>query len=188
MRTPQYVPIAWTLTWSLASDLGRAALQYLVLDFAPVPFDGLARIAFDAEQALNFSWPAALVGAALVVYLRRRAWPAAVVWLVVSFASAASYPELRAAQRLTAHAFTWTAAMLVVVYAAWESYVVRRHVWRAPQQALGILSSGTLSVSVVVLWTRDPVGDWCVARYVQMVALGLLMVYQVVQLRSRSNQ
>jgi hypothetical protein len=172
-RVPTHAPVAGAISWSLASDLGRAALQELVLRRAPVPYTGAARLAFAAEQALYLSWPAALAGAALVVYRERSPWPVAAAWAGSGAFLAVAYPWLRAERLAAAHAVLWTAAMVVVAVAALG------HLHSAPQRALALLASGALAVTIVVLWSHDPIGNWEVARCVQMVAFALVLVYQV---------
>lgn len=190
-RRRSYLPVATSLTWLVVADAVRAMLQRFALQPARlavgpgVPYQWPIRALFHVDQALYLSWPMAIVGAALVVYLRRRAWPAASAWLAVVASFAVAYPWLRAGLLGRANAAVFTLAALAVVCTAWQSYVVRRYPWRAAEQALGLIASGTISVTAVVLWSDDPIVNWEVARLVQTVALGLLFVYEVVHLRDR---
>jgi hypothetical protein len=174
-RIPEHAPVAAAISWSLVSDLGRAALQELALQDAPVPFTEAARAAFHLEQALYLSWPAALAGAALLVYRGRSPWPAAAAWALSCVVLALAYPWLRAERLAFVHAVLWTAAMAAVAALAW------RRLRGAPQRALALLASGATAVIVVVLWSDSPVANWNVARIVQTVAFAIVLVYQVAQ-------
>jgi hypothetical protein len=81
-RRAEHLPIAALLTVGLGTDLARRALRSLYLGEAirrlgnDAPWTGWPRVAAVASHALFLAWPATIVAVALVVYLRRRPWPA----------------------------------------------------------------------------------------------------------------
>src|SRR5271170_1747470 len=87
-RSAEHRPIAYLLTVGLASDLAVKALRWFYLNDViarrgvDVRWLGVERAAGHATDALTMTWPAALVGAALVVFLARRPWPALAGYVV----------------------------------------------------------------------------------------------------------
>lgn len=85
-RRAEHRPIAALLSAGLAGQGALEALDATVL--APLravhgvdtAWTGWAALAALAHHAIYLTWPAALVGAALIVFAQRRAWPAALAW------------------------------------------------------------------------------------------------------------
>jgi hypothetical protein len=185
-RWPFYRPVAWLLTWWLAFSTARATLQHFILRPAraalgEAPYPWPVRGAFLADLALLLSWPAALLGAYLAVFLRHRPWLAAVVWLLSWSAIAALYPALRGRPLLLVEAAIATACWLVCAWSAWRSFAAG-DVWIASHMALVPILGAQLGVIVSVAWGADPVADWPIARLVQGVGYVLLIAYEVKQI------
>jgi len=97
-RKPEHRPIAALLAVGLGTDLARRVLRatYLGAEINRLghdtPWTGWPRVAATASHALFLAWPAALVGAALVVFLARRAWPSMAAWAVAVSAIVITHP------------------------------------------------------------------------------------------------
>jgi hypothetical protein len=81
-RRPEHAPVAYLLTFGLASDLARRAMRTLVI--APAlaalngaPATGWIRVVCNIEQTLFLAWPAGVAAVAMRVLLGRRPWPIA---------------------------------------------------------------------------------------------------------------
>lgn len=192
---PLYRPIAWLLTWVFVADVSRASLYRWVLRPAralagPAAYPWPASGAFHLEQALVLAWPVALVVAAVSIFLRRRALlPAISAWGALSLGFAAVYPWLRLARRETAHALVDSVALVLVAACAARSWAVawkRREPWGPAAWAISWIAVNELAVLLVVLWWAAPGDQWEIARRIQQVGYGLLVVYQAVEIaRSR---
>lgn len=94
-RLSYHRPAAWFLAAYAVADVARAVAALLVLEIAPRPFVGGARVVFHVDQALFVLQPIALLALALRVWpdrSTRHLWGAAallVAYLVVA------YPGLR---------------------------------------------------------------------------------------------
>jgi hypothetical protein len=81
-RRPEHAPIAYLLTFGLASDLVRRALHWFLApayaELSGAPATGWVRFTVNIEQALFLGWPAGIAAVAMVIYLGRRPWPVAV--------------------------------------------------------------------------------------------------------------
>src|SRR5580692_3031660 len=76
----EHLPVAVLLSVGLASDLAVLGIRGPILAAVAahgvdVPWTGTARVAGHFSDAATLAWPAALVGAALVAFLRRKVWP-----------------------------------------------------------------------------------------------------------------
>lgn len=96
-RRPEYAPIAWLLGFAVLADVVRPALTILVLaparEVSGLPYTGAARIAFHATTGLFVEWSAGIVAVALRVFLGRRPWAAALVYVVGSQRSPRATPS-----------------------------------------------------------------------------------------------
>lgn len=90
-RRSSYRAVAWALTFFLASDLIRLALQ----PGAPGPYAGWDRVAFHIRSALFVGWRFAIAALSVAVFTRRKPWPLAIPFLLVAGALVAGYPTIR---------------------------------------------------------------------------------------------
>lgn len=186
-RWPFYRSTAALLTWLFAADSARWCLQYYILRPARAalgdePYPWPERLAWFADLALQLSWSFAILAACLVVYLRRRPWPALAGWLGAVAILSALYPGLRGLPLLHVEAGIATACWLACAWAGWRS-VRAGDVWLASHMALVPILGAQAAVLVAVAWGADPVGDHPIARLLQGVGYVLLLAYQVKQIR-----
>lgn len=187
-RWPFYRPISWLLAWWVTFSSGRAALQHFILrpareTLGGAPYPWPVRAAWLADLALDISWPFAILGACLVVFMRRRTWPAAVAWLACCVALAVAYPALRQRPLLLVEAGISTACLVACAWTVWRNFTSRAEVWLAHHLSLVPILGAQAGVMVSVAWWDDPVRDWPIARLVQGVAYVLLLAHQVRQIR-----
>jgi hypothetical protein len=100
-RRADHRPVALFLAgMTLASALRWALRTFMILSAQALdpgaPLHGLARAAAHMDHALFLLWPAGIAALMLAVYLGRRPWPIAVIWVLAVVAIVASYPEGRA--------------------------------------------------------------------------------------------
>jgi hypothetical protein len=177
-KRPEHRPVALALSLLFVSDLARRALRVLVLDpvRSAAPFQGGARVAAAATMALTLAWPAALAAVALVVFVRRPAWPSVIAWALASGALIASYPAIRGA----ALARCYLAAEMLSCVVALACAVVwyRRSTERtSPAQAvLLILIAGELASLAV--WPFGPFDRWDLVRAMNFVTFGVVILLQ----------
>ena len=174
---PFYVPLAAILTWLPVHDASRLALRQVFLP-AIVPYSGLARAAFHIDQALLLSWPAALIASAVVIFLRRPAWPVAVGWLATASTLAVLYPTLRDGQLLTTYAVVSLLSCAVVCGIALARF---GEAWIQHQASLLLITSGEAIANVAYLF-GDPVRDWDMAQTAHATSFGLVLCYQAAQI------
>jgi hypothetical protein len=106
-RRHDHWPVALFLMGTTAADLPHMAIVAWVLqpareairaagaDPALVPFAGWTRVLGHIDVALFLTWPAGIAALALVLFTKRRPWPAAMAWAAVSIALALGYPAIR---------------------------------------------------------------------------------------------
>ncbi len=124
---PAHRPVAGALALGLASDVAQR-IGKLAYAGAAVPLAGWPRAAAHAVQAAHLAYPIAAIAVAATVltsWPRARVWSsAAVAWVALSAAAAASYPALRGASLATAYAAFHVAvavAALLVLRAAYRA-------------------------------------------------------------------
>lgn len=97
--SPHFRPVAATLSAAFAADGARAMLHCLVLGPARaagrVPYVGLERAAFHAEELLWLAFPAISVALAFEVFHRRVSRCVWAAWLTTWAVLAIAYPTLR---------------------------------------------------------------------------------------------
>lgn len=97
-RRAEHRPVAVLLSVGLASDVAVKLIRRFYLDtqIAQLGVDarwtGAPRRVAVLVHALFLAWPAALVGAALVVFLRRSAWPAGAGYAAAVAAVVVTHP------------------------------------------------------------------------------------------------
>lgn len=181
---PFYRPVALVLAWAPLHDVAQWAIGAFAKAGAAKPYAGAAALWFHLEAALLMSWPAALLGVALVVFRRRRPWPAAALWAVASAGAALAYPALRLEPRWWFYAaFTalccagaFLLGGLEIARRIRDSEVVMIH--HAVPMALTI---GQAS-AIFAYANGRPVEEWSTARLVQGIAFGSVVGYQTLKL------
>lgn len=178
---PFYRPIVLLLSLGVFADASRTALRIFVLDparSAVEPFRGAARVVFHISQALLLSWPAALLAAAFVVFLRRPPWPIAVGWVIAALAFAALYPWLRDGNLFA----TYAALSLATCVAIWAIALSRLgEAWIQHHVSLLLITLGEAVANTAYLF-GDPIGDWGLARTAHGMAFAAILCYQTAQI------
>jgi hypothetical protein len=178
---PFYRPVALVLLWAPLHDVAQWAIGAYAKAGTARPYTGAAALWFHAKSALLLSWPAALVGVVLVTMLRRRPWPAVVLWAVASAAAALAYPALRLEPRWWFYgAFSLTCCLAVAAVAFVD---IRRRlregdIWMAHHLVPLGLASGQLSASVAYLRGK-PLEDWDIWRLFQGAAFVVVITYEL---------
>lgn len=191
---PDHRPVAALLTVGFASDLVRQALRVAVFvparaSFAGAPFTGWVRVAADVDNALFLAYPAAIVAVMVVVFLKRPAWPVAVVWALIVAALAIAYPASRGAVLSRCYLAAELAAVAVTVGAA-VTWFWRRE---APTLTSGIaLLIGASEAATLLPFYKGLFNSWTLARvsYVTLYAILIVLYGSVVcgsSSRSRSS-
>jgi hypothetical protein len=174
----------------LGVDIARRALRTLYLGAAiqrlgtDVPWIGPARFAAILSQSLFLAWPAALVGAALVVFLHRSAWPAVAAY----GASIAAIVVLHPIAGNGSLAQALTAAQLAAVLASLGCGLT--WYWRptkAPTstaQAALALIVGVELTTLAFAWRAGIFANWHLSQAIYVVMYGQL--FQVAGVRPRS--
>jgi hypothetical protein len=97
-RHPEHRPTAALLSTLLGLQMAVLALDAALLGplraelGVRAAWTGWAWAASLLANALELAWPAAILGTALVVFARRKPWPAVVAWAVAVVAYAALHP------------------------------------------------------------------------------------------------
>lgn len=177
-RRPEHRPVAALLSVGLVADLVRQAIGVLVLQptraaSGGAPFSGQARAAFHVDEALFLAWPAAVAACAVAVYLRRRPWPVALVYVVATIAVCAAYPMLRG----PALARAYFGAELAGVAVALGSFIM--WAWRreSPNLTRGALFL-IVAIELVTLlpFNKGPFQYWPIAQASYMTLYVVLIV------------
>ena len=191
-KNPHHRPVAFSLAVLLALDVGLELLHVLVLAPArarlgTAPYDGSARAAFHATQAIRFAFP----GVSLVLgahVLAPTAWrrglilAVAVAWGLLSASVVLRYPALRGSPLLAFYGYVQlaTAAAGLGLAVGYLGRVASGQAWPSPAQRCAlVLVVGDLSALVgpYLIPTRAP-GDWWLAHVINLICYGLLVVEQ----------
>ncbi|MGK3981257.1 hypothetical protein WMF38_57200 [Sorangium sp. So ce118] len=171
---PHLRPVAWLASLGAVGDVARWALERYALRGEPKPYASLVRLAYHAEQALVMAWPAALVAVALVAFLRRRAWLAALPWALTVAAVAYAYPWLRLERLGYAYAaWSWLCCG-VVAGMAWTTY--HRTDWGPHHVATLLLVAGE-AIAAFAYLDQAALQRWDGPRAAHGMALALLVAY-----------
>lgn len=183
-RQREHLYVASVLTLGLTSDVIRKAILVYILRPARVvsgdnPFNGAARIACDVDNALILAYPAALAALALWVFLRRRPWPVACVYVLAVSTLAAIYPVSRGVFL----ARSYIAAELGAVAVTFGSFVM--WYWRreSPTLTRGVtLLLGLTELVSLIPYQRSPFAwlpiaqAWSIAQAAYMTTYVVLIV------------
>jgi hypothetical protein len=180
---PFYRPVALALLWVPLHDLAQWAIAARI-EAEPVPYAGAEALLLHAHAALLLSWPAALLGVAIVVFRRRSPWPAAALWAVAAIGAALAYPALRLEPRWWFYG-AFSALCCTGVFVLGGIEIARRlregEVLMAHHLVPLALTVG--QASALFAYARGvPVDDWIVARTVQFIAFGAVVSYETLTL------
>lgn len=152
-RRREHRPVAIALGINVVADVLRAVIHALLPSLAgPVPYAGLTRLAFHAEQGLYLLWPALLVWVSLAVYRgERRTTVIGGLWTGAWLTLVVGYPELHGEQLRLVYLATTIAAVCGGLWA----FLTRR---RDPWGPAGLCVAALLAVQLVSLlagaWPR----------------------------------
>jgi hypothetical protein len=139
------IAIAWIITTLLGIASAKYVLSVAVLtplraSLGLAPWTGWAYAVAVLYHAIDLAWPAALVGAALVLFTDRKPWPAAVAWVAAVVAYATIHPLAPTGGQACFHAFADMAGAIsaTVLAGAW---------YRRPERA----TSAQLTFSAIVV-------------------------------------
>lgn len=175
---PDHRPVAALLTVGFLSDLARQALRVAVFVparavFAGAPYTGWTRVAADVDNALFLAYPAAIVACMVVVLLRRRAWPVAVVWALAVAAMAVAYPMTRGAILSRCYLAAELAAVAVTIGSA-VTWFWRREV---PTLTHGVaLLIGVTEIAMLLPFRKGIFTSWPLAQAAYMTLYVILIV------------
>jgi hypothetical protein len=181
---PFYRPVALLLSWALATSIARGAIQHWALNPAreaigpEAPYSGQGHAWYLAEVAIRLSWPFAIFGATLAVYLRRRPWWLVPAWAVAAAALCWSYPEVRRELQWHLEAGVASACWLASAWAVWRWYAGDESAPVASHTAMILVLAAQLSVLAVTQWSGNPVEHWTSARVTHGVMYAAVLVYQ----------
>jgi hypothetical protein len=182
-RRTEHRPIAALLSAGLAASAACTAWNAIMVEplraalGTATPWSGWPYVAGTILHALVFVWPAALVGAALVVFARRSPWPAILAWAMVVFAFGLVHPAARGqvfAHQLAELAATLTAAGL------WTAWARRRVQPTSAHYAMSAVIVVEL-MSRVAEWRGGTLADSQVLYLVMLAVLVLMQGYAVLQ-------
>jgi hypothetical protein len=179
----EHRPIAVLLSLGLAAEVAQRALSVAVL--APlraalgvdVPWSGWARAAGLLYDAVALTWPAALVGAALVVFAGRRPWAALLGWSFAVAAFAGAHPI--AGDGSQARAYTAVQTLAVAIAAGLGLGWIRGRATPATtaQYALAMMVIAEL-VSLLGAWRVGLFEGWPIAQALYLVMFGVVALVQ----------
>jgi hypothetical protein len=182
-RRPEHRPVAVLLSIGLAADLGARLLDVAVI--APLraelgvahQWTGWARAAGLLYNALGLVWPAALVAAVLVVFLRKRPWPALAAWALAVSALALLHP-------IAANGSQARALELAEVIAAMVSGGIVLHWFTSLQRPA---SSAQFALTIIVMaevlsllgaWTIGPFAGWPISQVLYLTMFVIVIAIQ----------
>lgn len=183
-RRAEHHPVAVLLTVGLGADGARQVLRTLYLNAAmqrlgaDVPWTGPARLAATLSHALFLAWPAALVGAALVVFLRRRAWPAGAAHLATVAAIVVVHPIAGNGSLARALTAVQLAAVLSSLGCALTWYLRPTKEPTSTAQAALSLIVGVELTTLGFAWRTGIFAGWHLSQAIYVVMYAVLIILQ----------
>src|ERR1700722_8153226 len=184
-RRQEHRPVAILLTAGLALDIIDHVYDLAVI--APLrgelglqaPWTGWARVAGAMADAIGLLWPAALVGAAFVVFLGKRPWPALVGWAVIVLWLTLAHPMASdgTLARYLAAAESIGAAVAVGIAIQW--FVRTTKAGNSAQLTLAIITLAEV-ISLLGTWRVGVFQNWMISQ-----ALYLMMLVSVIIAQGR---
>jgi len=180
-KRPEHRPVALLLCVGLAADVGQHVYDLAVLGplrdslGVAVPWTGWARVAAFLAHAMTMVWPAAIVGAALVVYAGRKPWGAFLGWAIVLAVFAVAHPI--GENQAMALAIVQS---LSIVAAAGIGYAWYRRTTTpatSAQLALAMIVTAEL-VSLLGAWRIGPFAAWPISQTLYLSMFGILILIQ----------
>lgn len=180
----EHRPVAVLLTLGLGADVAQRALRTLYLSAvtqrlgADVPWTGPARLAATLFHALFLAWPAALVGAALVVFLHRSAWPAVAAYAASIAAIVVIHPIAGNGSLTRALTAAQLAAVLVSLGCALTWYLRPTTEPTSTAQAALSLIVGVELTSLAFAWRTGVFANWHLSQAIYVVMYAVLIILQ----------
>jgi hypothetical protein len=183
-KRPEHKPIAVLLSIGLGTDLARRALRALYLGEAikrlgsDTPWTGPERIAAIVSHALFLAWPAAMTGAALTVFLGRRAWPVVVAYAALITAIVIVHPIAgngSLGRMLTA---AQLASVAVSIGCGLTWYLSRSTKPTSTAQAALSLIVGVEASTIAFAWRAGIFVSWNLTQAVYVVLYVVLAIMQ----------
>jgi hypothetical protein len=183
VKRREHRPIAVLFSLGLGGELAIQAYDATVLEplraglGVDVPWTGWARAAALLSHAIVLTWPAALVGAALVVFAGRRPWPAVVGWVLAVALFAVTHPI--AGDGTLAAALTAAQAVSVAAAAAvCLTWLLWRTTPAMSAQYTLLMIVIAESISLLGAWRVDLFGAWPVSQVAYLVMFGSVALVQ----------
>jgi hypothetical protein len=182
LRRPEHRPIAYLLTVGLGSDAARHVLTVKVirpaaLAFGDTPWTGSARGAAIVDEVLFIAWSVAMVGAALVVFLDRRAWPALASYAALVVWIAAAHPMMLDGSLPRFYTVVQLASSAVCVGCALTWYIGAHKPATTAQTCLALTVAVEL-LSIAFSWRVGIFQQWHLSQGVYLVLYGVLILIQ----------
>jgi hypothetical protein len=196
-RRAAHRPVALLLTVGLASDIARQALADLVLNpararFGAAPWEGWARVAGHAGEALFLAWPAALAASALVTFstmdetdFAPRHWRTAhkllvgvaAAWLLAVVALVVTYPITRGGILARCYLAAELGAIVVGIGSI-ATWIPARRVPEVRHVVIALVIAAELTSALVGPWRVNVFGSWVLAQVIHALLFALLTVLQ----------
>ncbi len=187
-RQPHHRPAALALGLLLLLDVVREGVRFLALAPAraaigpDLPYAGLPRLAFHAEQGALLAFVAVELALYLHAFLKAPPWPVLAPWATLWSYAALSYPGLRRAPLLALYAHVHGAALLLglLLAAAFVVRVARGEAWPSPLHwvALVLLASDAGLLAGPYLHPPRVLDAWPVANLINCLAYALVCLVE----------
>jgi hypothetical protein len=183
-RKAEHRPIAYLLTAGLGADVARRILRTLYLGaeikrLGPdVPWTGWPRVAATTSHALFLAWPASLASAALVVFLRRHAWPPFAVYVAAVAAIVVFHPIAGNGSLGRAFTAAQLASVAVSIGCGLTWYLGPSKPPTSTAQTALSLIVGVELTTIAFAWRRGIFTDWHLTQAVYVVLYAVLIIMQ----------
>ena len=180
----EHRPVAVLLTVGLGADVAQRILRTFYLNAAieqfgtDVPWIGTARLAANLSQALFLAWPAALVGAAIVVFLRRSAWPAGAAYAAAVAGIVVVHPIAGDGSLARALTAAQLAAVLAAIGCGLTWYLRPSDELTSTAQAALALIVGVEFITLGFAWRTGIFASWHLSQAIYVVLYAVLTILQ----------
>lgn len=187
-RRREHLPVAVLLSIGLASDVATLAVRGPILAAVArhgvdAPWSGAERVAGHLSDAATLAWPAALVGVALVAFLRRKPWPAVAAYVLAIAAMVVVHPIAGDGSLGRALTAAQLAGVLAALGCAVTWYLRPHDGTTSAQACMGIIVAAELA-ALAGSWRIGVFADWQLARLAYLVMYVVVIAIQGVYLCS----
>jgi hypothetical protein len=193
-RRAEHRPVAYLLTIGLATDAARHVLTVFVIrpiavSFGNAPWTGWARAAGVLDESLFMAWPVAIIGASLVVFLKRRVWPAWVTYAALIAWVAIAHPMTLDGSLQRFFTAVQLVSSMIAIGCGLTWYRSDSKTQSTTAQLALALIAGVELVSIAFAWRVDIFTKWHLAQAVYLVLYATLIIIQggIVWQNSRSQ-